>query len=377
MWSFDIVYIIINLILIVIFIFSGIKVSKGANPKPYILLCTFMFMLVLGSRYMRGNDYIRYQETFLKDDDADEVLFTFLNQFLRGIGFTKYTFLYVYSIPFAYCGLSFVSKFNKYAAWMFPTFLIAFILFDEYCIRQALSFSFLFPFLFHLLNLYESKHKLRDIFICLMFAIIASSIHIVNALIIVILLIIYLLSFNLISWKISIPIYLFVAFVASKTIDWDLFSNTLVALGTVSPKLGKFVARSNQFFSEDAFQEDWSRSFAGQIFEALGHCCLIYLGYKVFAIKWRLRKYYTLYNIYVVGSVMDRLFWNFELLRRVFDPILAFWCFVFSFVVVDWKKIKLNTIEITMIMGLTYFIYERGVKYLFQRGEMTLFLWDV
>jgi hypothetical protein len=70
-------------------------------------------------------------------------------------------------------------------------------------------------------------------------------------------------------------------------------------------------------------------------------------------------------------------FWNYELLRRVFDPMLAFWCFSIAFVLENASKLKYTTQEKFMFLGLLYFPYEMGFKYLVERGQMTLFLWDM
>jgi hypothetical protein len=85
----------------------------------------------------------------------------------------------------------------------------------------------------------------------------------------------------------------------------------------------------------------------------------------------------ALYNIYVIGSIIDMCFWNYELLRRVFDPMLAFWCFSIAFVLENASKLKYTTQEKFMFLGLLYFPYEMGFKYLVERGQMTLFLWDM
>ena len=147
MGMLDFNYIIINVLMLIVFVYAGKKVSESEKPWQYIWLCTVSFVFVLGSRYLRGNDYIRYQETFLFDYDSSEVLFTAFNQFLRSIGVTEYTFLYVYSIPFILSGLYFCKRYARLSLFLYPAFLMAFIFFDEYCIRQALGFSFVFLYM--------------------------------------------------------------------------------------------------------------------------------------------------------------------------------------------------------------------------------------
>ena len=76
MGTVDFNYVIVNVLMLIVFIYAGKKVSESEKPWQYIWLCTVAFAFVLGSRYLRGNDYIRYQETFLFDYDSSEVLFT-------------------------------------------------------------------------------------------------------------------------------------------------------------------------------------------------------------------------------------------------------------------------------------------------------------
>ena len=51
--------------------------------------------------------------------------------------------------------------------------------------------------------------------------------------------------------------------------------------------------------------------------------------------------FYTLFNVYVVGTIFDIGFWNFELIRRVFDPMLSFLvALFFLFVLVHRKEMQ-------------------------------------
>ena len=86
MFNFDLDYFLLNLLLLLIFIIAGNKISFGRKKEKYIWICFIVFTFVLGSRYLRGNDYLRYQHTFLYDDDESQIIFTAINRFLRGIG---------------------------------------------------------------------------------------------------------------------------------------------------------------------------------------------------------------------------------------------------------------------------------------------------
>lgn len=376
MFSFDIDYFLLNLLLLLVFIAVGNKVTFGKKEK-YIWICVVAFTFVLGSRYLRGNDFLRYQHSFLYDDDESQIIFTAFNCFLRSIGIGKYYFLYVYSIPFIVCALTFLRNLRPYAYYLFPAFLLAFIFFDEYCIRQALGFSFVFMYMHHLFRPEEKVCIYKKWVWCLFYAVLAYGIHSVNVLSIVIVTCAYFISFTTISWKISIPGYILAAFYLGLFFDWSYLENGLILLGGISDKFSVYTDRSSLFFSENAFQEEYSRSLLGQILSAVSHCSLFYLGYKTIKKKCNSRMYCTLFNVYVIGTILDVGFWNYELIRRVFDPILAFWCFVISFVWVHRKEMQYSLFERLLMFAIPLPFIRDYLSYLLERGEMTLFIWDI
>ena len=199
----------------------------------------------------------------------------------------------------------------------------------------------------------------------LLTAMISYSIHAVNLLNILFITAIYLiLSARAISFFISIPLFLFGAFVLSDAIDWSYLEEGIALLGGTNEKFLIYTDRTTQFFSSDAYNDAYTRSLGGKIFECVGHCCLFYLGYRVIEKIRPKKSIVSLYNVYVLGCIIDRCFWNYELLRRVFDPMLAFWCFVIAFVLVNVKEVKFKYYEKWMFAGLLFFPYEMGYNYL-------------
>lgn len=380
MYNFDLDYFFLNLLLLLSFIIAGNKIAFG-RKENYIWICIIAFTFVLGSRYLRGHDYLRYQHSFLYDDDESQFIFTFFNRFLREIGIGKYYFLYIYSLPFILCALTFMKRFKSYAHYLFPSFLLSFIFFDEYCIRQALGFSFVFMYmhsLFKSKNSTSIKENIQTKWVwCIFYATMASSIHSVNTISIIMITVIYMFSYTAISWKVSIPGYIFAAFYFVLFFDWSYLENTLILLGEASDKFSAYTNRSALFFSENAFQEDYSRSITGQLFSAMSHCSLFYLGYKTIEQKCNTRIFRSLFNIYVIGTILDIGFWNYELIRRVFDPMLSFWCFILSFVLVHRKNMQYSTVEKLLILTIPLPFIRDYLAYLLERGEMTLFIWDL
>lgn len=380
MFNFDLDYFLLNLFPAIIKINNNNKLSFGRKKEKYIWICFIVFTFVLGSRYLRGNDYLRYQHTFLYDDDESQIIFTAINRFLRGIGIGKYYFLYIYSIPFIVCALTFMKNLKIYARYLFPAFLLSFIFFNEYCIRQALGFSFVFMYMYYLFekdNTLKNENVYKKWIFCLFYAILAYGIHSVNALSIAIITIIYIFSFTTISWKLSILGYIFAAFFFMSFFDWSYLENALMLIGGISDKFSAYTNRGVLFFSENAFQEDYSRSTLGQLCSAISHCSLFYLGDKTIRSKCNSRMFYTLFNVYVVGTIFDIGFWNFELIRRVFDPMLSFWCFIFSFVLVHRKEMQYSVFDNLLLLMIPLSFIRDYLSYLLERGDMTLFIWDI
>lgn len=374
----DLDFILLNLILLATFVITGKKLSCTNSYQKNLFFCVVAFIIIMGSRYMRGNDYVRYQLTFMYDNDEDQVIFTLLNQFLRNIGVGRHYFLYYYSFPFIVCAIYFMKSLRRYACYTFPCFIVAFTFFNEYCIRQALGFSFIFMFMFYLFKINDwpfKQEKWYKYYIwCFAYAALSVGIHSVNGLTILFITLIYILSNSTIPSKISIPAYLFSAFVFSSLWDWSYIEILLKYLANIDGKFNIYINRSSLFFSADSFQDDWSRSFFGTIFQTLGHCSLFYLGNKIIKNLQLNRTYYTLFNVYVIGTIIDIGFWNYELIRRVFDPMLAFWCFVLPIVLVNKRLLKWKSWELLLPIFLLFFIKDY-LSYLFN-NELTLFLWD-
>ena len=84
-FHFDIIYIILNLLLLFIFWYGGLRISKGDNYWKNAILCIVAFTLVLGLRYGRGNDYHHYVYIYVNGyTEGTQRAFVWLNSFLNG-----------------------------------------------------------------------------------------------------------------------------------------------------------------------------------------------------------------------------------------------------------------------------------------------------
>ena len=146
--NIDIIYVLLNLILLFVFTVAGINVSCRRSFWGNAFICSIFFIFIVGSRYGRGNDYLHYASVFIHDEDIKQPFFRSINTFFREfLSIGKYAIFYIYAIPFILCGFKFLKNFAIHAKWYFPLFLVSMLYFEEYEIRQALSFSFVFLFL--------------------------------------------------------------------------------------------------------------------------------------------------------------------------------------------------------------------------------------
>ena len=57
--NIDIIYVLLNLILLFVFTVAGINVSCRRSFWGNAFICSIFFIFIVGSRYGRGNDYLQ------------------------------------------------------------------------------------------------------------------------------------------------------------------------------------------------------------------------------------------------------------------------------------------------------------------------------
>ena len=146
-FDINIFYTVVNLLLFAVSVIVGNNVqNKKGGYVANSLIFTLFYSLILGLRYKRGNDYIHYVEVFKFDLEDKQVVFTWFNDVLETIGVGPYSCFIVYAAVLCICFFVFLTDYKKYARWMVPLFLISFIWFEEFVIRQCFSWSFVFIF---------------------------------------------------------------------------------------------------------------------------------------------------------------------------------------------------------------------------------------
>ncbi len=382
--AFDFDYIILNLVMLYVFYVCGKKIQQGANYWINALWMIVVFTFVLGSRYLRGNDYYQYSENFLNNSvRGNQWIFLSLNDILQNLGFDKYTCFYAYSFIEITCALFFLKRYACYGKYIFPFFLMATIVFNEYQIRQALSFSFIFLYLGELFNLERkdlsaifllNEEKVYKIAKALVFLIIAGSIHSVNYLLAIAFTLIYFFIRFPLPIFITIPSVFFCQYVASSVFDFSIF-NTMLSYFSQDDLLSVYVDNGSQWFSAEGFEDKYNRNIIAGMLECVGTSCLFYLGHSFVSKAQKKSEFTAMYNIFVLGILFQMSFRNLELLNRIGGDMAMMWFLPLSLVLFHRNQlIELGCKKIAF-WGLCWYAYE-FIRYLFLRGEPTLFLWD-
>ena len=425
--NLDFDYLILNIILLATYIVAGYNISKKGDFWASAWPCIIAFTFVMGSRYMRGNDYAHYCEVYAYDEEPTQRLFTIFNQFLRWIGVGRHFFYYFYSFIFAFCSMFFLKRFRRFSLCMFPLFLIAYIHFDEFMIRQALSYSFVFLYLIELFSIkldsrinnqkqkekyiirkkkheLDSRHIIQSkklmvkkkvkntknffsrlltsdnfshILCCIFFASIVISIHVANILVLVLATFLYLFVRHPIPYYVSIPLLIFVAYLFNILFDFGYLNPILDMLSGQDEKIDSYTENSEFWFEEEAIDEKYSRNPIVLVFEILGNSALFYYGYEIIKyVRKNDRISCTLYNTYIIGTYIMVAFRNLEILNRIGYVYQLFWFYPLCLVLYYFPKCKFSLIKKLILCFLIFFMYSY-LKYLFfKEGGMTLFLWD-
>lgn len=388
MFFIDLDFIILNIFLLLVFTIAGMLVNRGYSYFKSSLTCVLAFSLIEGARYMRGNDYAHYLDVYNYDLEDGQKLYTWFCDLLKYFGVPDYLSFFFYALIFSTCLFIFLYRYKKGAQLIFPLALIALLFFHEFMIRQELSYAFVFLYLSSLFSmsseLHIYKHKLRfkwcrnyylHLALCMLFATCALSIHTGNFFVILILTILYCFKIEAISWKISVPILIFAAYVFPFLIDLSGLEPILNVLFSESDKLSSYTGRFDFWFGQEAMNDEYTRKPVVMVYELLGHFSLMYLFCRINSKTAFSLPVKTLFNGYVVGIIVLNAFRNLEILNRMGYVFYIMWFIPLSGVLLLSRRVRLHKWERFLYIFLTFFAYDY-LKYIFVNNEMTLFLWD-
>lgn len=383
MFSIDIDYILFNIILLFTYLIAGYNISRKDNFWKNAIICVIVFTVVLGCRYGRGNDYFTYIKTYKYDLNSEfQPLFSLFNNILKAIQVDEKLIFIFYALIFSFCSMIFLKSMRTIAKYTFPTFIITYIAFEEYMIRQAFSYSFVFIALYYITRIDIKGFKYKYILYYIFFSVISHYIHSANSLVTFVFIFLYFFYKKLLPLYITIPAYIVVSYFFEYIFDFHYLDPVLSFLGQTNDKYASYVENSDYWFSEDGVSDIYSRNLIIKIFETIGNISLFYFGFKIINDISKIRKscfFITVYNIFVFGSLIQKAFMNYEILNRV-GTVYSYFSFIPLSLSLYYHKKYFTNNKILYIKILYFFlvwwIYDY-IKYIFFRGDMTLFIWDI
>ena len=371
-----IVYIVLYLLLIAIFSLVGWNISKGAKYWQSSIWAIVAFTFVSGSRFLRGNDYVHYMDVYNYDLENKQVVFTWFNHVLKDIGVSPYFIFYFYAFVFVVCLMAFLRPFRKYAYLMFPMALIATINFEEYQIRQAFGYSLVFLFAYELMFAKDNRYK--KIALCSILFLLSYGIHSANIILFVLICFFYFIYRRPIPLIISVPLYIIASYVISTMLDLSFLQPFVDLIGDSDTKFSGYAENADYWFGSEGYKDIYTRNVYVQFFETLGNISLMYLGIKEIKTEKNNIWLPVTYNLFIVGTLIQKAFRNLELLNRIGGDIMIFWFVPFVFVVADRKNLnpKKKIFISCCYICLTWWFYSI-IRFIFTPEEKFLFLWDM
>ena len=384
MFNFDLTYIIANLILFIVFVISGRKIANNNDLKIWTLFCIIIYTTILGLRYARGYDYFHYIDLYLNGyDEGEQKIFVFINYLLKKLGVGQYYIFVVYSLIEILCSFIFLKRYRNFGVYIIPLFMISTISFNEYSIRQALGFSFVWLCIANTLDLYNiiRNKDTKKIFVklikVLLFFTLSYSIHSVDGYLCIIMILIIFFSREPIPLKVSVPLLIFATYFFSRFFDFS-WLNIFLNLFAGDQRMAHYINNYDTWFSFDDYHDEitYTRNGIVLVFEMVGCISLLYFGKKTIINIYHKHDAIAFYNFFVLGVILLNAFREVELLQRAARCLYIFWFFPLAIVLCHKKQIVKSSPESYMYLFLIWWSYDY-LKYLFFRGEMTKFIWDI
>ncbi|MFD0750799.1 EpsG family protein [Mucilaginibacter calamicampi] len=319
-------HIILYIFLFILFIAWGKRNYNFNSNIQYwklALIPILAYILIIGSRYGWGPDYLSYKDRFEHafSYQEDQQGFKFLNQGMNSIGLNYIGAYIIYSLIFVTCAFMFIRSFGAEAKYMYAFFLPATLILTTSAIRQGIALSFVL-----LAWYYFDKRKWILFGLSIL---IGASIHTTILLTTAMIGMFYFSRKWLINWKVSIPLYLFFTFVfdVSKIGVLSRYISTL----SVESHFQSYIENADTWFGKEAASDIYEQSIDALILSALFHVSIIYSGY--ITLKYRLNeRLIWIYNVTVFGLIFDRAVFYFEILRRIAEPLMMFYFVVLGYV---------------------------------------------
>lgn len=377
---FNIDFILLNLLLFFTFLKAGENIAKNSNYWYNANWCIVIFTFVQGCRFARGNDYHGYSQLFKNGFNEENPFFSYINEFLKLLGINQYSCFMIYAFVFILCAMIFMHDYRRYAKYMFPFFLGGFLLFEEYMIRQAFSYSFFFIYLKYLFRIRIKKisditSNKKNILLCIIFATVTLAIHTGNVINIFIVTLLYLLwrrPFN--PWY-SIPIYVCCVYILPGIFNFSWLDPILNFAAESNARAAEYVNNSEYWFSSEGKNDIYTKNNILEFIQVIASSSVMYLGYKLIKERFCNNNVLTTFlNVFIIGLCFESLFLNLEILHRIGQVMNRVGYFLIPIIIYH-KPVKFNLTNKVLYLSLIWFMYYYA-KYIIFSGKVSMFIWD-
>lgn len=332
------------------------RIPQNNINRDFWKLTSFLIILysvILGCRYGWGNDYLWYKSRFENPYaySQESTGFRILNVCLDQLGLNYIGAYMVYSLLYIVTAFSLLKNYetNKY---MIALFLPATLLQSTFTIRQSVAHSFVFLSILCLNGRQWIKIGL--------YLILSYLIHPAGLLLFIPVFFFSLFYNKIFSIRLSIPVYIF-ASVATNIINAQivsLFSQYLPLL-SLGNKFDSYL-QDEMWFGEEAIQYEYLQGTVTLILSMLFHISIIYIGFV--ALKYKpCRNIISIYNTVVVGLILTRVFFVFEIFRRMTEPLMMMYFiplgYSLFFLLKNIYKIKKIEVRLSIISVVIISIY--------------------
>ena len=317
-------HIILFTFLLIFFFVWGVRSYDIKNNEKFWLTALWpiiTYSIILGCRYGWGNDYKWYKFQFEHTTNTYVVETTQLwwrefNHFLSDgfLGLNYVGAFIVYSLIYIVSAFVLIRGYGRESKYMYAFLLPATLMLSTFTIRQSVAFSFVF--------LAISFANKKDWIKMIIVIIISASIHSSSLISVVWIAFFYLFVRYPISWKVTIPIYLFFTFV------WDVsqlgfINNYIQFLNLGNSNFQSYIDNSDEWFSAEAVQDQYLQSTLTQILSAIFHVTSIFFCYQSLKRNGTNRSIISLYNVIVTAIIVSRAGFSIELVRRIGDTMFS------------------------------------------------------
>lgn len=352
------------------------RINQNVINKHFwkiVLFPILLYSLILGCRYGWGNDYIAYKSRMLHPNfnRSEDLGFEYLNTLINYIGINYVGGFIIYSLLYIIGAYMMIKDFreNKY---MLSFFLPATLLQSTFTIRQSVGHSFVFI----AIHFFHKKNWIMFIIMTL----IAYSIHPASILILILYIPFYFFLHKPFKVIYIIPIYSAVSLSTEiLSIQASDFLSTYLPLLSLDNKFDNYL-QNDRWYSENAITEEWEQGPLTLTLSMLFNIGIIIITY--ISLKYRPKKsIITFYNVFAIGIIFQRIFWYFEIFRRISETFVLLYFVPLGYAVWIYKNNSISftkkerlICKISIMAILLYLVLYYG-RFILQSPEYK-FVWE-